>query len=98
MSRLKKCELLTIVCLVLGSLLIYLAFVGVIDERKITVENTLVAGYSHHNPSTAMDTPITLLLRMPGRLLDHRARYYCDLFRSTVLFLATIIWKDSNSA
>ncbi|KAK2548657.1 hypothetical protein P5673_031098 [Acropora cervicornis] len=103
MSRLKKCELLTIVCLVLGSLLIYLAFVGVIDERKITVENTLVAGYSHHNPSTAMDTPITLLLRMPGRLLDHRARYYCDLFRSTVLFWPpsygkTVIVLDEESA
>ena len=32
------------------------------------------------------DTPITLFVRMAGKLEKHRQRYYCDLFRSTVLF------------
>ena len=32
------------------------------------------------------DTQITLFVRMAGKLLDHRARYYCDLFRTTVLY------------
>ena len=32
------------------------------------------------------DTPITLFVRMAGKLPRHRERYYCDLFRTTVLF------------
>lgn len=32
------------------------------------------------------DTQITLLLRMPGSMREHRKRYYCDLFRTTVLY------------
>ena len=32
------------------------------------------------------DTQITLLLRMPGSVMEHRQRYYCDLFRTTVLY------------
>ncbi|XP_015775011.1 PREDICTED: uncharacterized protein LOC107353202 [Acropora digitifera] len=32
------------------------------------------------------ETQITLLLRMPGSVMEHRERYYCDLFRSTVLY------------
>ena len=32
------------------------------------------------------DTRITLLLRMPGSVMEHRERYYCDLFRTTVLY------------
>ena len=103
MSRLKKCKMLTLVCLVLSSLLIYLAFVAVIENRKITVQDPLVTRSSHYNPSTPTDTPITLLLRMPGGSLDHRARYYCDFFRSTVLFWPpsygkTVIVLDEESA
>ena len=33
-----------------------------------------------------LDTPIPLFLRMAGKLPDHRERYYCDLFRTTVLY------------
>lgn len=32
------------------------------------------------------DTPITLFVRMAGKLPDHRHRYLCDLFRTTVLY------------
>ena len=33
-----------------------------------------------------IDTLITLFVRMAGKLPDHRTRYYCDLFRTTVLY------------
>lgn len=32
------------------------------------------------------DTPVTLFVRMAGKLPDHRHRYLCDLFRTTVLY------------
>ena len=32
------------------------------------------------------DIPITLFVRMAGKLPDHRHRYLCDLFRTTVLY------------
>lgn len=32
------------------------------------------------------DIPITLFVRMAGKLPDHRYRYLCDLFRTTVLY------------
>ena len=43
-------------------------------------------GLSYNSTDTPRNSQITLLLRMPGKVIEHRARYYCDLFRSTVLF------------
>ena len=34
----------------------------------------------------AVDTSLSLFVRMSGKLPDHRQRYYCDLFRTTVLY------------
>lgn len=38
------------------------------------------------NLSFQLSTPVTLFVRMAGKLLEHKRRYYCDLFRTTVLF------------
>lgn len=38
------------------------------------------------NLKRANDHSITLLVRMAGKLKEHRHRYYCDLFRTTVLY------------
>ena len=102
MNHLKKCKLVTIVCLV-SSVLIYLTLMSVNEDKTITVKNPPITGPSHYSPSTPMDPQITLLLRMPGSALDHRARYYCDFFRSTVLFWPpsygkTVLVLDEESA
>ena len=36
--------------------------------------------------STPSIPPITLFVRMAGKLKEHRTRFYCDLFRTAVLF------------
>lgn len=86
----------------LGSLLMYLAFVVVTKEKPMMIRAPPQARHSHKSTDTSRNTQITLLLRMPGKIMDHRARYYCDLFRSTVLFWPpsygkTVIVLDEES-
>ena len=38
------------------------------------------------NTKGTTDASVTLFVRMAGKLPEHRKRYYCDLFRTTVLF------------
>ena len=37
------------------------------------------------HPTPGMSS-ITLFVRMAGKLKEHRTRFYCDLFRTAVLF------------
>ena len=96
----KKCKFLILARALLGSLLMYLAFVVVTKEKLMMIRAPLQA--SHKSTNTSRNTQITLLLRMPGKIMDYRARYYCDLFRSTVLFWPpsygkTVIVLDEES-
>ena len=38
------------------------------------------------NTKGTTDASVTLFVRMAGKLPEHRKRYFCDLFRTTVLF------------
>ena len=42
--------------------------------------------YVENCNSTPSIPPITLFVRMAGKLKEHRTRFYCDLFRTAVLF------------
>ena len=39
-----------------------------------------------YNPTPSNPSSITLFVRMAGKLEEHRTRFYCDLFRTAVLF------------
>ena len=57
--------------------------------RKVTSSSKTISSQSTAKLATTKattDTPITLFVRMAGKLPDHRHRYLCDLFRTTVLF------------
>ena len=77
----KICKFSIFVCAMLGSLLMYLAFVVVTKEKPMMIRAPPEVRHSHKSTDTSRNTQITLLLRMPGKIMDHRARYYCDLFR-----------------
>ena len=70
-----------------------IALICVIFSIKMLYENDKTAHFdtaaresrnrNGSNPSTAS---ITLFVRMAGKLKEHRTRFYCDLFRTAVLF------------
>ena len=98
----KICKFSILASAMLGSLLMYLAFVVVMKEKPMMIRAPPQARHSNKSTYTSRNTQITLLLRMPGKIMDHRARYYCDLFRSTVLFWPpsygkTVIVLDEES-
>ena len=67
-----------------------LSFVSVVGIllKDVFLEKTVSRkskGYSKAK-FESKDPEITLLLRMPGRVEEHRRRFFCDFFRTTVLF------------
>ena len=61
------------------------------ESYKIGYFNTNIKenGKGNHNRS-ATNSSITLFMRMSGKLEKHRSRFYCDHFRTAVLF-----WSES---
>ena len=102
MGRLQRYEFKFFVGLIISFLLIYLSFQVIFKNELIRERAPTMTGRSHSSSDTPRSPQITLLLRMPGKVMKHRVRYYCDLFRSTVLFWPpsfgkTVIVLDEES-
>ena len=64
--------------------------------RKVTSSSKTISSQSTAKLATTKattDTPITLFIRMAGKLSDHRYSYLCDLFRTTVLYRPSSLGK-----
>ena len=95
MGRQRRCHPFLLGCFIVAFFILYFTFVA-FDSRSGTTATL--------TDSSTIEThqQITLLLRMPGIVLEHKARYYCDLFRTTVLFWPpsygkTVIVLDEES-
>ena len=65
-------------------------------------QNRNIAYVENFRPTPGI-TSITLFVRMAGKLKEHRTRFYCDLFRTAVLFWPasfgkTVVVLDEESA
>lgn len=89
----------SLACFISSAFFIYLTFkVWRKSDSQLLANDKKYAWYRRKNNfittgnPTSMEapsvtgTPITLFVRMAGKLEKHRQRYYCDLFRTTVLF------------
>ena len=57
------------------------------ESDKIRYFDTTVKENRRNNQNrSAASSSITLFVRMAGKLKEHRTRFYCDLFRTAVLF------------
>ena len=64
------------------------------ESDKIGYIGTAVKESRKHNQNlSATSSSITLLLRMSGKLKKHRTRFYCDLYRTAVLFWPASLGK-----
>ena len=102
MGRPQRYEFKVFVGLIISFLLIYWGFQVIFKNELIRERAPTMTGRSPSSSDTPRSPQITLLLRMPGKVMEHRARYYCDFFRSTVLFWPpsfgkTVIVLDEES-
>ena len=82
----RRYEFKFFVGLIISFFLLYLSFEVIFKNTLMIARAPTTTGHGHSSTDTPRNSQITLLLRMPGKVIEHRARYYCDLFRSTVLF------------
>ena len=86
----QKWRFFLLTCFVLTIVIIYLTH----PIRRKSTRLPLLSEINTGSPSTTgtpnntstRDTPVTLFVRMAGKLEKYRMRYYCYLFRTTVLY------------
>lgn len=92
MVRRWRHKLILLVCFLLTIAVIYITNEGLKVGKRDRVTENLHLTRNAHRSSYLTDTvsrhmePITVFLRMAGKLKQHRTRFYCDFFRATVLF------------
>ena len=93
-------KFLSLVCVVITITVIYMTHVSWKVRKTIRAKLTSANNDSRvhqsgihrlisanrNNKSNYLITPITVFLRMAGKLKEHRTRFYCDFYRSAVLF------------
>ena len=80
-------KLIALMCVIFSLKTLY-------ESDKIGYFDTTVKGNrkDYQNRSTT-NSSITLFVRMSGKLKEHRTRFYCDLFRTAVLFWPASLGK-----
>ena len=95
-------KLIAFVCVIFSLKMLYESDkYGYFDTAARVNRNSIYAHVENFS-ATPIIPSITLFVRMAGKLKTHRTRFYCDLFRTTVLFWPasfgkTVITLDEES-
>ena len=95
-------KLIAFVCVIFSLKMLYESDkYGCFDTAARVNRNSIYAHVENFS-ATPIIPSITLFVRMAGKLKTHRTRFYCDLFRTTVLFWPasfgkTVITLDEES-
>jgi len=73
-------KLIALICIILSIKIVYES------EETEYFDNPAKESRNHKYKSTPSNSSITLFVRMAGKLKQHRTRFYCDLYRTAVLF------------
>ena len=72
-------QLIALICVIFSIKMLY-------ESDKTAHFDTAARESRNRNGSNPSTASITLFVRMAGKLKEHRTRFYCDLFRTAVLF------------
>ena len=78
-------KLIALMCVIFSIKMLY-------ESDKIGYFDTAVKENRRDNQNRS-DSSITLFMRMSGKLEKHRSRFYCDHFRTAVLFWPASLGK-----